>query len=78
MLRRDSRVHATNLEVENVTRHGMMKMMPMLVVLPLATLGGVVGMPVPECGALPNTEVATNIVARLDQAVLESVDFAFS
>lgn len=55
-----------------------MRILALSLLFPLATLGGVVEMAVPEAGALPNTEVATNIVARLDQAVLESADFAFS
>ena len=55
-----------------------MKMTSLLLLLPLASLGGVVEMPVPECGELPNTEVATNIAVRLDAERLESVDFAFS
>ena len=55
-----------------------MEMLPILLVLPFAAVGGVVDMAVPECGAKPNTEVATNIVARLDAERLESVDFAFS
>ena len=55
-----------------------MRILVLSILLPFAALGGVVEMAVPECGAMPNTEVATNIVARLDAAVLESVDFAFS
>ena len=55
-----------------------MRILVPLLLLPFAAVGGVIEMAVPECGAMPNTEVATNIVARLDVAVLESVDFAFS
>ncbi len=67
-----------HMKHENMVQYKPMKMTSLLLLLPLASLGGVVEMAVPEAGALPNTEVATNIVARLDQAVLESVDFAFS
>ena len=67
-----------HMKHENMVQYKPMKMTSLLLLLPLASLGGVVEMAVPEAGALPNTEVATNIVARLDAERLESVDFAFS
>ena len=78
MLRRESSVKKLEKRTEKTARHGAMKMLPTLLVLPLASLGGVAEMVVPGAGALPNTEVATNIAVRLDAAVLEGVDFSFS
>ena len=66
------------MERENMVKYKHMRILLPAILLPFATLGGVIGMPVPECGELPNTEVATNIVVRLDPDVLEGVDFAFS
>ncbi len=67
-----------HMKHENMVQYKPMKMTSLLLLLPLASLGGVVEMAVPEAGALPNTEVATNIAVRLDAERLESVDFAFS
>ena len=78
MLRRESSVKKLEKRTEKTARLGAMKMLPTLLVLPLASLGGEAEMAVPGAEELPNTEVATNIAVRLDAAVLEGVDFCFS
>ena len=66
------------MKLKNMVKYLHMRILVLSLLLPFAAVGGVVGMPVPECGELPNTEVATNIAVRLDAERLESVDFAFS
>ena len=77
--RRSTLCERTNLnEVQQMTHENMvqyrqMKMTSLLILLPLASLGGVVEMAVPGAGALPNTEVATNVSVVRDELHLKSM-----
>ena len=73
MLRREGSLKKTEMKTENAARHGAMKMLPTLLHLPLASLGGVAEMVVPGAGALPNTEVATNVSVVRDERHLKSM-----
>ena len=62
-----------------MVKYSAMKLITLsMFLLPFAAACGVVEMAVPEAGAMPNTEVATNVAVRIDAERLESVDFVFS